>query len=371
MTVKILTKKEWIKDGWKCFFYDYLKNLDEIKRKYKSKKYFEKIAALKDEKNLLTTTIECSDKDINMTFNDLYMKFYHYKEDKVKFSTLRTYKERKVFLKSLDNIKLKDFDINIFEKWKQEINSYDLSTNTKNYLFKFLKILLNYATKWYNFNFTATYNKMTNFTNPNEIPKETQFFTYEEFKQFISVVDDVFFKAVFETLYYCGLRCGELRGLTWDNIDFKNSYLSIRKNVVSTNGFNDKAYLVTTPKTKSSIRDLPIPKVLLDDLKILYDEAQKKSGFNDSWYVFGSDIPLTKGKLHYHKKKICKLAGVKEIRIHDFRHSCASLLINNNASIMVVAKYLGHTKTDETLNTYSHLFKNQLAEIVNIINRLN
>ena len=63
-------------------------------------------------------------------------------------------------------------------------------------------------------------------------------------------------------------------------------------------------------------------------------------------------------------------AGVKDIRIHDFRHSCASLLINSGANINMVAKYLGHTKIDETLNTYSHLFKNKMNDIVNIINNL-
>ena len=70
-------------------------------------------------------------------------------------------------------------------------------------------------------------------------------------------------------------------------------------------------------------------------------------------------------KIHYAKE-----AGVKEIRTHDFRHSCASLLINSDATIMVVAKYLGLTKIDETLNTYSHLFKNKLDEVVNTMNKL-
>ena len=76
-------------------------------------------------------------------------------------------------------------------------------------------------------------------------------------------------------------------------------------------------------------------------------------------------------KIRCRKNKDCKLAEVKQIRIHDFRHSCASLLINSGATINVVAKYLGHTKIDETLNTYSHLFKNQLNEIINIIDKLN
>ena len=272
----------------------------------------------------------------------------------------------------MDNIKLKDFNIEHFEKWKKEINSYEFTTNHKNHLFKFFKELLNYATKWYNFNFTATYNKMTNFNDPNEIPKEMLFFTYNEFKKFISVEDDILFKTMYETFYYCGLRRGELRGLTWKDIDFENSYLSVNKNVVANNSDDkDKFYLVTTPKTKSSIRNIPMPKVLLEDLQKLYEVSKKHYGFNDKWYVFGDTDPITSGKIRYRKNRNCKLAEVKQIRIHDFRHSCVSLLINSGATINVVAKYLGHTKIDETLNTYSHLFKNQMNEIVNIIDNLN
>lgn len=63
--------------------------------------------------------------------------------------------------------------------------------------------------------------------------------------------------------------------------------------------------------------------------------------------------------------------GVKDIRIHDFRHSCASLLIDSSANITLVAKYLGHTKIDETLNTYSHIYQNRLDTIVNIIENQN
>ena len=69
------------------------------------------------------------------------------------------------------------------------------------------------------------------------------------------------------------------------------------------------------------------------------------------------------------------MARVKDIRIHDFRHSCASLLIDSGANITLVAKYLGHTKIDETLNTYSHMYQNRLDTILSIIelqnNRLN
>ena len=212
---------------------------------------------------------------------------------------------------------------------------------------------------------------MTNFTDPNEMPKEMLFFTYEEFKKFISVENDILFKTLFETLYSCGLRRGELRGLTWKDIDFKNQYLNVNKNIVATQGDEKKPYMVTTPKTKSSIRNIPIPKVLMKDMKVLYEVSKKHYGFNDDWYLFEDTVPITNGKLRHRKNKDCKLAEVKKIRIHNFRHSCASLLINSGATINVVAKYLEHTQIDETLNTYSHLFKNQLNEIINIIDKLN
>ncbi len=97
---------------------------------------------------------------------------------------------------------------------------------------------------------------------------------------------------------------------------------------------------------------------------------KKYYGFNDDWYLFGNTDPITNRKLRHRKNKVCKLAEVKPIRIHDFRHSCASLLINNGANVTVVAKYLGHTKIEETLNTYTHLFNSALNEVVDLIDKL-
>ena len=59
---------------------------------------------------------------------------------------------------------------------------------------------MNFGTKWYDLNFVKIYNKMTNFTNPNEMSKEMLFFTYEEFKSFISVEEDILYKTMYETL---------------------------------------------------------------------------------------------------------------------------------------------------------------------------
>ena len=92
--------------------------------------------------------------------------------------------------------------------------------------------------------------------------------------------------------------------------------------------------------------------------------------FNENYFVAGDAFPISSNALVDRKNTNCEKAGVKQIRLHDFRHSCASLLINKGANIQVVAKYLGHTKIEETLKTYSHLFISTLDEIINVIDTL-
>lgn len=83
--------------------------------------------------------------------------------------------------------------------------------------------------------------------------------------------------------------------------------------------------------------------------------------------MFGNIDPLAATTLLDRKTKNAFMTRVKDIRVHDFRHSCASLLIDSGANITLVAKYLGHSKIDETLNTYSHMYQNRLENIIQII----
>ena len=84
----------------------------------------------------------------------------------------------------------------------------------------------------------------------------------------------------------------------------------------------------------------------------------------------GDAFPISSNALANRKNANCEKAGVKQIRLHDFRHSCAYLLVNKGANVQVVAKYLGHTKVEETLKTYSHLFTSTLDEVVAVIDNL-
>ncbi len=356
------------KDGRKWVFELRYKTLQGEMKKYTSKKFKTKREADDEEKKFRMQ--HGSLQVYDMTIKNLYDNFFDYQQDKVKSNTLRSYQERFKYLKSIENIRINDFNSTHYNLWRKEINATNLSETTKNNVQKLLKILFNYATKWYSTNFNEVYPKIVPFRNPNQVVvQEVEYFTYDDFKKFISVEDDIVYKVAFEILYYCGLRSGELRSLTWNHIDFERNELKVNSNVVK-DYFGNKGYLITTPKTRSSIRTIPISKLLINDLQKLKEYQKQFYGFKEKWFILGSFEPISSDKLRLRKNRNCELAKVHVIRIHDFRHSCASLLISKGASVTLVARYLGHAKIEETLNTYSHFFKSDLCDIVSQLDNL-
>ena len=358
------------KDGRVWFFKIRYQDIDGRNKQYKSGKYATKKEAEEAEIAFRIKLHKKENQD-NITIEEMIMLFVDNRTNtiNVKPTTLYNYDNKIRYLDCLLKIKVKDFNINHYDNWKKKMNQSNLSTRYKNDILKFLKSVLNYAMTWYDFNLSKVYAKMTKFSSSSDIEKEMMFFTYEQWKQFISVETELKFKVMFEILYYCGLRKGELRGLTWSNIDFKNKTLSVKKQITDRGG-TVKSFQFSTPKTKSSIRTLPLNKVLLNDLITLKNEVSKEYGFNNNYFVIGDAFPVASNTITNRKNRNCELADVPQIRIHDFRHSCASLLVNNGANITVVAKYLGHTKIEETLNTYTHLFNSALNEVVNLIDKL-
>lgn len=364
--------KKPTKDGRIWFYKTSIEDVFGNKKPIVSKKFATKTEAQRAERELLSQ-VDNGYKASDMTFAELYEKFREFQDTRIKKTTKRNYDRKLPYLEMFMNIKCVDYSIEQYEVWRNKINQNpNLCTTTKNDLYKFWKSILNYGMKWYNFDFNSVYKKMINFTNPNEIKKEMDFYTYDEFSRFISHEEDLRYKVFFETLYYCGLRRGEARGLTWDNINFKNKTLSVTKQVISEKG-ESGAYYFSSPKTRDSYRTIPMCDALYNDLKAYYSIVSKPRNFNQKFFVFGSSgglIPISPHSARIRKKKLAELAGLKEIRLHDFRHSCASLLINSGANVTIVAKFLGHTKIEETLNTYTHMYQSAMGDVMKIMNSL-
>ncbi len=204
--------------------------------------------------------------------------------------------------------------------------------------------------------------------------EEVDFLNYDQFWKDrggkISSAPNLQIKCMYETLYYCGLRRGEARGLQWKDVNWSDKRLSVTKQAVTHGSENSTYYELTKPKTQKSNRILPIAEILFRDLKQLYEEQKQFTEFNEEWFIFGNFIPITFYQMRHKNVEIARDANIKKIRLHDFRHSCASLLINNNANIAVVSQFLGHASIEETLDTYTHLFKDKLYDAVNTINKL-
>lgn len=240
------------------------------------------------------------------------------------------------------------------------LNTCNYAYKTKKKIRLYVSSILNFAVKYYDLPYNVIL-KLDGFRN-TEIKKEMQIWSKNEFQAFISTIDDIIYKCLFDLLYFTGCRKGEALALTWQDIDFKENILNINKSL--TRKCKGSTYIITTPKNASSVRKIIIPDLLKKELLELKELSNSEMIFAEN------NIPLAENTISRKFKKHCALASVKEIRIHDLRHSHASLLINQGESIVLVAKRLGHTNIEQTLNTYSHLMPSEEKQMVERLNSL-
>lgn len=184
---------------------------------------------------------------------------------------------------------------------------------------------------------------------------EMDFYTKDEFMQFIDhVMDKQISYMAFSVLYWTGMRIGEFLALNASDIDFEKNTISINKSYQRLN----KRDVITEPKTPKSKRIVSIPKFLAVDLM---DYIQSLYGVSGRERIF----PVTKSYLTNEMKRGVKNSGVKKIRLHDLRHSHASLLVEMGFSELAIAERLGHERLGTTMNTYSHLFPHKQQQIAN------
>ena len=344
---------------FRCYYTDLYGN-----RKRKQGSYWKrKKDAEEEERQFLNSIKDLSGKN-KITIKELKEDYLKYQKNNLKITSFLSLENQIKHIDELNNIVVEDINLMQFNNWKNNINNKNLSTDYKNSIYKKFRAMLNYGKRMYNLNIIIL-NKMTNFTDPNELKKEMNFYTKEEFDKFISQEDDLKWICFFSTLFYCGLRQGEALALNWNDINFKENTIRINKSLA--NRIKGEKYLILPPKTKASNRTIPMPKNLAEKLNKLYNDVSKYKNFDSKWFVFGNIFPLPTTTIQKRRDKLVELSGVKRIRIHDFRHSCASLLISKNANITLVARFLGHDNISTTLNIYSHFYKSDLIELISKI----
>ena len=360
-------KKKQLKSGTKyCFTLRY-NDIYGTTKQYTSKGYDTKKEAELEEAKFRIKIQENKVSTSNITFKQVELEYLEEHKKNIKVQTLKKVENQIKILEPLDSVKVNDLNLQTYKQFQMYLDKKEYSVEYKNKILGILKRLIRYSNKYHN---TSDYmlNFIENYKRVNEMKREMQFFTYEEFQKFISKVEELDYRTFYETLYYLGLRQGEATALTWKDINFEKKEVSINKTL--TTKLKGQLYTISSPKTANSNRTLPIPLKLLNSYEKMKEIAKTRKYFSEEWFVFGNELPFRETTIQMRKNKYCKLAKVKQIRIHDFRHSCASFLINNGASIVLVSKYLGHSKISITLDTYTHLYKNELLEVSNIIDTL-
>lgn len=247
-------------------------------------------------------------------------------------------------------------DIN---RWRTNLDKCNYTVSYKNKLLRLLRNVFKYSNIRFNTNNRILELEST-FRSDEPVKERNDIYTVDEFNRFFSVIDKPMFKAVFTLLFYTGLRIGELRGLSWDDIDFDNGSIHVNKIVTTkvdkqymTNGF-----LIQTPKTSSSVRSIDYPLDIVNPvLKDYMDTVINQYGWSSTWFVFGGTKPIAETNLRRMKIKYATMANLHQIRIHDFRHSYISMLYELGVDVTITKEQAGHSSINTTINTYTKISK--------------
>lgn len=276
--------------------------------------------------------------------------------------TTYVYRERMIRAKIdpfFEHTSLEDITPAMVRKWQTQ-----LIGSPQNYAPTYLRLInsqlsaiLNYAVKYYGLS-----------SNPvkkcgpigKKHAEAMQFWTAEEFLKFSADIPrGEPCEVIFHLLYWTGMRSGELFALTAEDFDFQTNTVSITKSCAMIDGKR----IVQEPKTPKSRRTVTVPQ---RTMLLVQNYIDRIYDTKDGVMLF----PQTRYYLNRTMRHVCKRAGVKRIRIHDLRHSHASLLIDLGYSPLLIAERLGHESIETTLQTYSHLYPNKQDELADRLDNL-
>lgn len=257
-------------------------------------------------------------------------------------------------------LKICDIDTIKVRKWQNELISYrddDGKPFSQTYLKTVnnqLSAIMNYAVSHYRLQ-----------SNPcraagsmgRSNADEMNIWTQVEYEKFSNAISKSSMKLAFDILFYTGMRSGELLALTPADI-LPSKRIDINKNYAKIRGQE----LFLEPKTPKAKRCISIPDFLYDDIQE-YISKLYGIGRGDRIFYF------QKTALEKEMKRVSERAGLKPIRVHDLRHSHASMLIDLGFSALEIADRLGHESVKTTLDTYSHLYPDKDQKLADRLNQ--
>ncbi len=312
----------------------------------------------------------------SMTTGELVRIFLETKQSEIRETTLNKTAGilRNHVLPYFENVRIDKITLTKLQEWKNSINEQNLSIVMRKNIYGQFRALLNYAVKM-DYLPKNPLDKLGNFKDAYfETPQEKlQYYTPEQFKAYIAAAQvnietesDRACYVFFNIAYFTGMRKGEINALKWSDIE--GDIIHVRRSVAQK--VKGKSIVETPPKNKTSYRDIQMPKCLrklLDEHNIYH---RTNIAYSDEWRVCGGPTCISDTAISNHNIEYANAAGLPRIRIHDFRHSHASLLANEGINIQEIARRLGHSKIEITWNTYSHLYPREEERAVKILDSI-
>ena len=208
-------------------------------------------------------------------------------------------------------------------------------------------------------------NVATKVDRPRKNEFQPKFLDAEQLQQIFEVLKGTWMELPILVAAFYGLRRGELVGLKWDAIDFERCTITI-KHTVTTTRIDGKTYVLEqeSAKTKSSLRTLP----LVGSFAAYFRQVKEEQEYNKricgncydysyDGYVFVNELGKRINPNYLTSKfpEYLEQHGLQRIRLHDLRHSCASLLLANGVPLKQIQEWLGHSDFSTTANIYAHL----------------
>ena len=194
---------------------------------------------------------------------------------------------------------------------------------------------------------------------PKYRPKEMRTFDQDGLTTFLESIRGSEYYPLFYTLLYTGLRRAEFLALRWQDVDVDLGYISVNR---SLHHLLDKSFMFQQPKTDKSRRMIALPPSASIVLRSHKDHQRAQRlilsllvGDADLVFAHPDGSPLLPHTITNVWKRLVKRAGFQGIRLHDARHSHASLMLAQNVHPKIVSERLGHSSVSITLDVYSHV----------------
>ncbi len=317
-------------------------------------------------------------KKNNLTMQELLYEWLEYKKNQIGIKTYTEYKRIcNNILECIGHIKVKDVNVRILEEFYNELKTCHKGKNKTGYSEKTIKHHYTLMTEIFNTAIKWDYisiNPNSKVTPIKVHKKEINYYTPSDVEKLIKSLrsEPIKYQAIILLALDSGCRRGEITGLKWCDVDFKNSTININKVTQYVSGYGT---FEKNTKSDTSNRVIYIAPTTLNILRKYKTEQSKlKLKLGNKWRnserVFTTDYgeDMHPDRPYKILKHVIKKYNLKDITFHGLRHTSISLQISSGIQTQIISKRAGHSNISITHNIYSHFFDSEFKEVANKMN---